>query len=165
MPSAGFQQTHKDGSKANRPLSAPGAKKGTQHVTFAVKHTAPHHLHGDQISGQVKHAPVKDSCTQWNQDDSWKAQHLARAASRKAATSTVTGGYSAQTHKLEEASLLLWYTKTFSKSEREMLASWARKNSLAPMPDYVPPPETATKQRPPAILCKEPLAKNDKTWQ
>ena len=107
---------HKDGSKANRPLSAPSAKKNTQHVTFAAERTAPHHLHGDQISERVKNAPVKDACTQWNQDDSWKAQRQARASSRKAATGTGAGGYSAQSHKLEKTALLLWYVNTFSKS-------------------------------------------------
>ena len=93
------------------------------------------------------------------------AQRQALAASRETATRTVTGGYPSQDHKLEEANLLHWYTKTYSKSERKMLASLAAKNGLAPMQDYVPPPEAAPKKEPPVIPGKKSLAKNSKTWQ
>ena len=164
MPSAEFQQIRKVGSGASRPLSAPCAKKSMQHVTFADGHTVPRRPPGGQVSRQVEHATVEDSCTQWSQEDSWEAQRRSLAAVRQSATRTATGRKLPQTREIEKASLLHWYTKIYTKSERTVLASWATKNGLALMLDYVPPPRAAPKTEPPDILGKRFPSKN-KSWQ
>lgn len=123
MPSAEFQQIRKGGSGASRPLSAPCAKKNMQHVTFADRYTVPRHPTWGHASRQGGHATVKDSCTQWNQEDSWEAQRQSLAAVRHSATRTATEPKLPQTREFKKAILLHWYTRTYIKSERAMLAT------------------------------------------
>ena len=164
MPSAEFQQIRKGGSGASRPLSAPCAKKSMQHVTFVDRYTVPRHPPGGHVFRQGGHATVKDSCTQWNQEDSWEAQRQSLAAVRHSATRTASERKFPQTRESKKAILLRWYTRTYTKSERAMLATWATKNDLAPMPDFVPPPKAAPKTEPPDTLGKRLPSKN-KSWQ
>ena len=164
MPSTEFQQIHKDGSKDSRPLSAPNARKDIQHVTFVDEPAVPRHQPGDQDSKRGEHTSNTDSCTQWSQEDSWEAQRRSLAATRRWTARTAARHKVPQTHGAEDKSHLLWYTRTYTESERTMLATWAQRNDLSPMPDLVPPPKAAPKEQPPGIFNKAPPSQS-KSWQ